>query len=374
MSISNEDLLFGLFEHFPQGCIVYKLERDDQGLIVDWTVAFVNSGASMTMGMTPAQMVGKSALALYGKEFFEPYLEMSRVVNATQVCQEQELFFDVSGRYYLSTLFYVDADHVGNTNYDITSRVLIEKEKERLLSEIHSKNQDLESLIHTLSHDVKAPLVNMHSFTKELDIVIDDLRKKLPPRGCEDALEELQDCSKWIACSAERMGNVANGVIRYARLGRMEFTIKSVDLASIINKVQESEKGRLGEVSGKIKMGDLPVCSGDAELLAQVFANLIDNSIKYRRTESNLLITIDGRVEGDTVFIVYTDNGQGIAKDYRDKVFEIFHRLDPQGSVPGEGMGLTLVRRSLSRMSGCIEIADGPQGGGCTFLIRLPKG
>lgn len=63
-------LLQALFMHFPQGCIVYRLVRDASGVIMDWQVAFVNACSAATMGVSTEQMLGKSALALYGEEFF----------------------------------------------------------------------------------------------------------------------------------------------------------------------------------------------------------------------------------------------------------------------------------------------------------------
>lgn len=261
---------------------------------------------------------------------------------------------------------------MGNTNYDITSRVLMEKERERLLVEINSKNQDLESLIHTLSHDVRAPLVNMQGFSRELGLALGDLRAALPAEMALDALAEVEQCRTWIDAAAARLEMVAGGVIRYARLGRMEFDVKEMEIAPIWEAAVEIEKSRLVEANALIAVGELPSCRADSDLLAQVFANLIDNSIKYRRPDLRLRLYLAGHRAADQTVLVYTDNGRGIEAPHREKVFELFHRLEPHGDAPGEGMGLTLVRRSLQRIGGSIAIVDGPADGGCTFVIRLP--
>jgi signal transduction histidine kinase len=102
-----------------------------------------------------------------------------------------------------------------------------------------------------------------------------------------------------------------------------------------------------------------------------VFSNLIENALKYLGNGKSGLIRISGYQEdGQSVYCI-EDNGIGIEPEYRDKIFEIFHQLEPQNSS-GEGLGLTIVQRILQRHHGKIWLESEP-GTGSKFYISLPS-
>jgi signal transduction histidine kinase len=127
---------------------------------------------------------------------------------------------------------------------------------------------------------------------------------------------------------------------------------------------------QLQEVGAEVHVEPLPTCVADAVQTGQVFSNLIDNAIKYRHPGRPLRISVTGAViDGQAVYSV-GDNGSGIAPEHRNKVFEMFHRLNPE-TTTGEGLGLTIAQRVLERQRGRIWV-ESQVGEGSIFRVALP--
>jgi signal transduction histidine kinase len=127
---------------------------------------------------------------------------------------------------------------------------------------------------------------------------------------------------------------------------------------------------QLDEAKAEVLVDNLPTCLGDTAQTSQVFANLLDNALKYRHPERLLRVIIQGVVTDGQVVYSVSDNGVGIAPEHQAKVFEIFHRLNPD-STQGEGLGLTIAQRVLERQSGKIWV-ESRSGEGSTFFVALP--
>lgn len=115
----------------------------------------------------------------------------------------------------------------------------------------------------------------------------------------------------------------------------------------------------------------LPVVPGDEEQLLQVFQNLIENAIKYRQADQTPQIHIRAEAQDKRWLFSIQDNGIGIESQYFNRIFEIFKRLHPRHKYPGNGIGLTLIKRIVDRHQGKIWITSTP-GVGSTFYFTLP--
>ena len=138
-----------------------------------------------------------------------------------------------------------------------------------------------------------------------------------------------------------------------------------------MSEIEKSFEFRIKESETSIKIDELPDCIGDSVQINQVFSNLIDNALKYSDPQKQGVIKITGKRKNDQVIYCVEDNGIGIPKDHITSVFEIFRRLDPEGTE-GEGLGLSLVSKILSRNNGKIWV-ESEYGVGSKFFVSLPS-
>ena len=181
---------------------------------------------------------------------------------------------------------------------------------------------------------------------------------------------DIAESLKYITLSVTRMDSLLTGLLKLSRLGRDKLKIEQLDMHRLLSDVLSIFEFRLKEGSVNMEISDLPACMGDELQLNQAFSNLIENALKYLGNGKPGRISISGYKEnGQSVYCVQ-DNGIGIEPEYREKIFEIFHQLEPHNSS-GEGLGLTIVQRILQRHHGKIWL-ESESGAGSKFYISLP--
>jgi signal transduction histidine kinase len=235
------------------------------------------------------------------------------------------------------------------------------KVKERT-AQLEEANSELEAFTYSVSHDLRAPLRAIASFSEFLQL--EEYSAKLDDQG-RHYLERIQAASN-------RMGVLIDDLLMLSRVTRTELKKQQVDLgklsAEILALLQEADPQR----KAKIKISPGLSTRGDPILLREVMENLLGNAWKFSANEKKACIEL-GRtvIEGEEVFYI-RDNGAGFDMTYAGKLFEIFQRLHREEEFPGTGVGLATVQRIISRHGGKVW-AEGEVGKGATFYFTVGR-
>lgn len=166
------------------------------------------------------------------------------------------------------------------------------------------------------------------------------------------------------------MESLLHGLLRFSKLGRLTLKFENLNMNTMIAGIIMGMEYELKEKGIALQIEDLPNCTGDATLVNQLFFNLIDNAQKYISPTRPGMIRITGVQENGYAKYGVEDNGIGIRKDHQERIFQMFHRLDPS-TGEGQGLGLTIVRRIVERHKGQLALHSHPDRG-TTFTVSLP--
>ncbi|HOO52914.1 MAG TPA: CHASE4 domain-containing protein [Methanothrix sp.] len=232
-------------------------------------------------------------------------------------------------------------------------------ELERRIGEVETKNAEMERFVYTVSHDLRSPLVTVQGFVGFLreDISEGDHEK------VETDLEMIED-------AVSKMDLLLKDTLELSRIGRVVNPPEEVSFGEIVSE----SLGRFSEDARSKGIEVLlpeswPAVRVDRLRIVEVLTNLIENSMKYMGDVIGPEIGIGWWREGDEIVFFVKDNGIGIEPDQREKVFELFYKLDP--STEGTGVGLAIVKRIIEVHGGRIWI-ESEEGMGTTVLFTLP--
>ncbi len=265
---------------------------------------------------------------------------------------------------------------------DITERKLAETERAALTAALERKNHELESLVYITSHDLRSPLLNIHGFSQRLQAAAESLQRAAATPDWSPELrhevtaigtERIPKALGFILSSVQKMERLIEGLLRLSRLGRADLQPERLDLNTMLEAIRNAMAHQLQTAAATVEIGPLPPIFGDAAQINQLFSNLLDNAVKYRDPARPLELRITGLVDGDSCTFTVADNGTGIPTEHLEKIWELFHRAPTVGTIPGEGLGLSLVRRIVERHHGSIR-AESEVGRGTRFLVTLPAG
>ena len=249
--------------------------------------------------------------------------------------------------------------------------------------ELIRANQEIQRFAYIVTHDLRAPLVNIMGFTSELQECLKSIQayvladEKAP---AEDQIlearraagEDLPEAIGFIRSSTKKMDSLINAILKISRDGRRELKIEKVDLGPLVETAAAAVHHQVSESDGEIVVDRaLPTVISDRLSLEQIFGNLFDNAVKYQYPGRAPKIVVSARSNGRAGFLIeFEDNGRGIAPEDHERVFELFRRSGQQDK-PGEGIGLAHVRTLVRNLGGDISVRS-QFGHGTTFVIRLP--
>ncbi len=242
-------------------------------------------------------------------------------------------------------------------------------------------NDEIQRFAYIVSHDLRAPLVNVMGFTSEMEVGTAALKsyfeaekpteeQELAARRAAE--EEIPEAVHFIRASTTKMDGLIGAILKLSREGRRELKRERVDLQDLMTTAASSLQHQVDIANAKFEISErLPSVVADRLALEQVFGNILENAVKYLAKDRPGLIKVEGDESGGRVRIKIADNGRGIEEKDLERIFELFRRAGPQDR-PGEGVGLAHVRALVRRMGGDVRVSS-RFGEGTTFEVDLPK-
>lgn len=237
----------------------------------------------------------------------------------------------------------------------------LNQELEQRAADLQRANAELQQFAYAASHDLAEPLRTVSNFTALL------------VRELGEVDEDTAKLVTFVQDGVRRMRSMLDGLLEYSQLGSAPPPDQWVELNDLVGSVLADLRTVLEERQARVEVGELPRVWGNAATLQRLFLNLITNAAKFVPDDRSPEIDISAEGTDDSWVVEVTDNGVGIPPEHRQRVFEMFRRLHPQGEYEGTGVGLTLARRVAESHGGSIELMDGPDGIGTRVRVSFPR-
>ena len=292
------------------------------------------------------------------------------------------IIFAFVGGAALTVISYNREISAARAEIEAANTGLEERVKERT-SDLGRANEEIQRFAYIVTHDLRAPLVNIMGFTSELETSVAELSGYMADRPDDGdpkfadaklaATEDLPEAITFIRAATRKMDSLINAILKISREGRRQLKPETLDLAEVANATVNTVHHQIVEGGGSANVEvRVPRIVTDKLSLEQVLGNLLDNSVKYQHPDRPLELAVRAKpATGNRVEIEVEDNGRGIAPADHERVFELFRRAGTQ-TKPGEGIGLAHVRTMVRSLGGDITLRS-ELGAGTTFIITLPR-
>jgi len=361
-----------IIENLSEGILLL----DEKGVVIEW-----NASQEALTGYKRDEVLGRHVWDVQ----YQLMPESQRTSDILESTKQQVQHILASGKFahfhqpvevalqskegytknILQTLFPILTDtgwRIGSLMRDISARKQAEADRDRLITELKSKNIELEQFTYTVSHDLKAPLITIKGF---LGLLEQDVL-------AGNDLQTQKDMTR-IAEAVNKMQLLLNELLELSRIGRVVNPSQAVAFEMIVQEAMTAVRGRL-DARGIMPVidPDLPTVFVDRTRVIQVMQNLLDNAAKFigDRSDPQIMIGTQGNdVDGKPVFYV-KDNGIGVAPNQIENLFGLFKKLNPDAE--GTGIGLVLIKRIIEVHGGRVWITSDGLGHGATVWFTLP--
>jgi PAS domain S-box-containing protein len=247
---------------------------------------------------------------------------------------------------------------------DIHEQKILSEKLEQLVAdrtkELQRSNEDLQQFAHVASHDLKEPVRKVRTFIDRLNM---EFKEQLPERA-KNYVEKIEKAS-------ERMYSMIEGVLLYSSISGTEQAVEQVDLNKTLENIVSDLEIAIQHKNALVQYDHLPTVIGSPILLHQLFYNLINNALKFAKTDEAPIIQITSMITMQKAVIHVQDNGIGFDNIQNEKIFKPFSRLNSKEQYEGTGLGLALCQKIVERHHGSIK-ATGKKEAGAVFTIELP--
>lgn len=228
---------------------------------------------------------------------------------------------------------------------------------------LQEKTRQLESFAYTIAHDLRSPLRAISGYA---EFTLEDFRDQLPA----GAVENLGKIKR----SAARLDALIRDLLSYTRVSQVEFAEEDVPLRASVEWAMEQLRTEIAAKAAKIDVPPhLPSVRGERSIVDQLVLNLLSNAIKFVAPEVTPQITVSAAPLDGLVRFAVRDNGIGVPKEYHERIFRVFERLEGSQRFGGTGVGLAIVARAAQRLGGRAGV-DSEPGRGSEFWVELRRG
>lgn len=223
-------------------------------------------------------------------------------------------------------------------------------------------NFELEQFNYAASHDLQEPVRKIQTFASYL-----------LTEGINGEREKNIEYLKKIVSASERMKNIIDDLLVYARHSRTEKQFIPTDLNEVMEAVRSDLDLMIEQKNATLEVGKLPTIPGVPGQLHQLFRNLLSNSLKFAKADVPPVIKVKATGEDSRrIHITFEDNGIGFPQEFADYIFKLFKRLHSRSEYDGTGIGLSLCKKIVENHGGHISVVSQP-GVGTTMHITLPS-